>query len=136
MDILWQDRKRILGMPISFTKYTLTPRLVTQQKGLFTTVHDQVQLFRITDVRVTRTLWQKPFGCGTLILFSSDQSHPQFHIHWIKDPLKIKDMIMDQVALERRRNRVISNDMLLQGAEGREECPEPDGDVDAAGEGE
>lgn len=87
-------------------------------------------------MRVVRTLWQKPFGCGTLILFSSDQSHPQFHIHWIKDPLKIKDMIMDQVALERRRNRVISNDMLLQGAEGLEECPEPDGDVDAAGEGE
>lgn len=136
MDILWQDRKRILGMPISFTKYTLTPRLVTQQKGLLTTIHDQVQLFRITDVRVVRTLAQKLFGCGTLILFSSDQSHPQFHVHWVKAPLKVKDAVMEQVALERRRNRVISNDMLLQGSEGLEECPEPDGDVDAAGEGE
>ena len=56
MDILRQDRKRILGMPISFTNIPLTPRLVTQQKGLFTTVHDQVQLFRITDVRVTHAV--------------------------------------------------------------------------------
>ena len=27
MDVIWKDRKRILGMPISFTRYRLTEDL-------------------------------------------------------------------------------------------------------------
>ena len=124
MDILWRDRKRILGMPISFTQYALTPRLLTQRRGLFTTVHDEVQLFRVTDVKVVRTLGDKLFGCGTVILYSSDQSHPQFHIHRVKDCLRVKELIMERVAQERRRNRVIANDMLMNSEAAGEDCPD------------
>ncbi len=134
--ILWKDRRRILGLPISFTLYALTPQLVTQKKGLFNTVYDQVQLFRVTDVRVERTLGQKLFGCGTVILFSSDQSHPQFPIQWIKGPMAVKEKIMEQVALERRRNRVIANDMLLQNGDGLEGLPEEGEGEAQAPEGE
>lgn len=122
MDILWRDRKRVLGMPVTFTKYALTTRLVTQQRGLFTTVHDEVQLFRVTDVKVVRTLGDKLFGVGTVILYSSDQSHPQFHIHQVRDPLGVKAMVMERVGEERRRNRVIANDMLMNAGDMGEDC--------------
>ena len=31
---LWKDRKRILGMPISFTKYALTEDRIFMETGL------------------------------------------------------------------------------------------------------
>ena len=62
-EIIWSDRKRtIFGLPLSFTKYSLTNDRLFIQTGLFTTVEDEVRLYRIMDVKLTRTLGQKLFG--------------------------------------------------------------------------
>ena len=67
---LWHDRKRILGMPISFTRYQFDTERLTVAKGLLTTVVDEILLYRILDIKETRTLGQKIFGVGTIHIFS------------------------------------------------------------------
>lgn len=113
INALWSDRKRILGMPISFTKYTLGEDRLFCERGLLTTVHDEITLFRVRDVRVTRTLWQKIFGVGTVTVFSADKSNPQFPIESVKNPLGVKEALVKQVEDERRRNNIRSGEMIV-----------------------
>ena len=62
--ILWKDRKRILGLPISFTRYELTATRLTIRKGLFSTTTDETRLYRVLDTSLTRTLGQKSSVSG------------------------------------------------------------------------
>ena len=45
--ILWQDRKRILGMPISFTKYLIKNNRLYVSKGLFSTDENEILLYQM-----------------------------------------------------------------------------------------
>lgn len=129
-NIIWKDRRRYLGLPISFTRYSLSETRLFVEKGLFTTTHEELNLFRVRDVRVTRTLSDKIFGCGTVTLFSSDRSDPRLDILSVKKPMELKERLVALIAAERRKNRIRSSELMgnaddiaedLDGAEDMEE---------------
>ncbi len=70
-EVLWKDRKRVLGMPLSFTRYEVTADRLILHRGFFNSVTDEVLLYRIMDIRLARSLGQKLFGVGTVTLISS-----------------------------------------------------------------
>ena len=111
-DILWKDRKRYLGLPLSFTKYSLSDDRLFMEKGLFTTTLDEVQLYRVRDVRVVRTLGQKIFGVGTVHLISSDKSCPDLPLESIKNSVDVKETIVELVNKARVANQVRSSELL------------------------
>ena len=67
-----RERKRwtFFGLPFTFTTYTLTPKKLTVQTGLFTTAEDDILLFRIMDTSYRRTFIQKLFGLGNILVAS------------------------------------------------------------------
>ena len=111
-NLLWKDRKRYLGLPLSFTKYSLSDDRLFMEKGLFTTTLDEVQLYRVRDVRVVRTLGQKIFGVGTVHLISSDKSCPDLPLESIKNPIDVKETIVALVNKARVANQVRSSELL------------------------
>lgn len=108
----WQDTKRYFGAPISFTHYKVSDGRLYIQRGLLSTYHDEVMLYRIYDVKMVETLWQKLFGVGTVILYTSDASSTQKVVRLIniKNPLIVRDFISRRVELAREEKGV-------QGAE-------------------
>ena len=72
--VMWKDRKRFLGMPLSFTRYQLTPTRLTVSVGLFSTHIEETLLYRILDSNLQRNFWQKIFGVGTVMVFAGDRS--------------------------------------------------------------
>ena len=97
-DIIWKDRKRTLfGLPLSFTKYYLTEERLFVETGFFTTVEDEVRLYRIMDVKLTRTLGQKMFGVGTIQISSADKSMQDFEIKSVKKPKEVKETLSELV---------------------------------------
>ena len=62
---IWHDRKRILGMPISFTRYALSEDRLFLKRGFLNVRHDEIVLYRVRDLRVSVSLWQRIFGVGT-----------------------------------------------------------------------
>ena len=76
MAVLWKDRKRICGLPITFTKYRLEGERLYVTKGLLRTVEDETLLYRVLDISLERTLADKIFGVGTIVLHCADQTHP------------------------------------------------------------
>lgn len=113
MEYLWSDRKRtIFGLPLSFTKYSLTKDRLFIQTGLLSTKEDEVRLYRIMDISLTRSLGQKMFGLGTIHCCSADKTLGDFDIKNIKNPRNTKELIAELVEKQRDEKRVVSREFM------------------------
>ena len=106
MEYIWKDRKRWLGMPLSFTRYRLSEDRLFQSVGFFTIRDEEILLYRIRDINTTRTLWQRICGVGTVTVISSDKSMPTLVMKNVKNPLEVKEMLHSQVEEMKRQRRV------------------------------
>ena len=106
--MIWQDRKRILGLPLTFTQYALSEDRVFVQTGLLNTRFEEALLYRIQDISLTVTLGQRIFQVGTVTLLSSDKTTPRVALKNIRNPMDVKEMIHEQVEemKEARRMRL------------------------------
>ena len=110
---IWYDRKRTLfDLPLSFTKYELTDDRLFIEEGFFNTIYNEVRLYRITDVQLTRSLLQKMFGVGTIIVHSSDASLKNFEIKSIKNSNNIIEILSKQVEIQRKEHRVFAREIV------------------------
>ena len=103
---LWKDRKRHLGLPLSFTRYQLSEDRLFVSVGLLNIKDDEVLLYRVRDIDTQRSLWQRIFGVGTVTVMSSDKTMPTLVLKNIKDPLMVKELIHNQVEEMKIQRRV------------------------------
>ena len=106
--ILWKDRKRWCGLPWSFTRYSLVEKEGSWLKlftsiGLFSTVCDQINLYRIYDITVNRTLSNKIWGTGTITLHCNMNNVDQVNLIRVKDPYKVRAMLFELIEIERAK---------------------------------
>ena len=90
---LWTDKKRYFGLPWSFTGYSLSEDRLFEDRGLIFSKHNEILLYRVRDISVTISLWQRIFGVGTIRIFSADSSSPSLHIINVKNPMGVKELI-------------------------------------------
>ena len=112
---IWKDRKRILGMPITFTRYRLSEDRLFCEKGFLNIKQDEVLLYRVRDLQLNMSLGQRIFGVGSICVVSSDKSVPHLDLISVKNPREVKEMIHQSVeaAKDKRRMRT----MEIMGAE-------------------
>lgn len=115
-DILWQDRKRHFGLPISFTKYYIDNDRLYMQTGFLKTEINETLLYRIMDIKSTRSLGQKVFGVGTVTLNCADQTNPVLELKNVKNAKKVHRFISDIVEKERVNRNIAGREMV--GASG------------------
>ena len=112
---LWSDCKRVVffGLPLSFTKYRLTTNRLFVNTGFLTQREDEVRLYRITDVSLSRTLMQRVFGLSTIHCNSSDKTLGNFDIINIKDGEEVKEILSQSVESERIARRVSTRENMI-----------------------
>ena len=103
---LWKDRKRYFGLPLSFTRYSLSEDRVFSSVGFLSIKDDEILLYRVRDIDTRRTLWQRLFGMGTVTVASSDKTMPNLVLKNIKDPVMVKELIHQQVEEAKIKRRV------------------------------
>jgi len=135
--VLWRDRKRYLGLPISFTVYELNQDKLLVKKGLLNLQEDEIRLYRIRDVSLKQTLGERIFGVGTVCVSSSDSTLPHLDLAHVKNPSKVKDVLSHCVEESRRRNGIRSTELMNgpDGASDGELCTDGTAFVDADGDG-
>lgn len=115
-NLLWRDRKRnFLGLPWTFTVYMLDTGRLFIDTGFFNTTEDDIRLYRITDITLHRSLWQKIIGTGTIHCDSADQTMKNFDIKNIKKPYEVKEQLSELVEEARRKNRVYARENMYTG---------------------
>lgn len=111
-DTVWHDRKRILGMPLTFEKYSFSNDRIFVSKGMLSTKEDETRLYRVLDLAVTRTLFQKIFNVGTIHVTTSDKSLGKFAFYSVKNPRGVKEKLSELVETNRDKKRVTSREYM------------------------
>lgn len=106
MEHIWKDRKRFMGMPLSFTRYALSEDRLFLSQGFFSIKDEEVLLYRVRDINTRRTLWQRMFGMGTVTVVSADKSMPTLELKNIKNPLDVKELLHEKVEEMKMKRRV------------------------------
>lgn len=75
IEYIWKDRKRILGMPLSFTKYSLSEDRIFLETGLLNMNLEEILLYRVRDISLRISLGQRIFGVGTILAPIVGQEH-------------------------------------------------------------
>lgn len=117
MDTIWSDRKRHFGLPISFTKYSLSEDRLFRETGLLNLNEEEVLLYRVRDVSLSRSLWQRIFGVGTITVHSSDKTSPTLEVINVKDSKSVKELIFTNAEKAKEERRMRATELLDDGAE-------------------
>ena len=104
--ILWSDRKRYFGLPISFTKYEISDDRLFRTTGLLNLNYEEILLYRVRDLELSRSFGQRIFGVGSIKVCSSDKTHPEMYIINVKEPAAVKELLHEQVEAMKIRRRV------------------------------
>lgn len=91
--------------------YTLTDQRMTLQRGVFTHVTDNVELYRIKDYHLTQTLMQRMLGTGTIVLRTTTDSAPQVMLDGMNDSAALWERIRALVEARRDAKGVREIDM-------------------------
>ena len=117
IEYIWQDRKRYLGMPLSFTRYGMSDDRMFTSVGFLNIKDDEILLYRVRDIDTSRSLWQRLFGVGTVTILSSDKTMPTMVLKNIKNPVEVKEMIHSQVEEVKLKRRVRIGEIMGEGLE-------------------
>lgn len=120
----YKERKRIMffGLPWTFTTYEIADEVLTMKQGFLSRKENDCYMYKIQDVVLVRSLGERMFGIGTVICHTGDVTHPILELTHIKHAREVKDYILKQSEVERRRHRTMNT--LDIGAD----MPDLDGD--------
>ncbi len=104
------ERKRwlFLGLPFTFTKYIIKEEIITIDEGLLKTVENDCYMYKVQDVQHSASLAEKMFGLGTVTCFTGDTTHAQLILKHIKHSKAVKDFILEQSEVARRKRRTMN----------------------------
>ena len=125
MEYIWKDRKRFMGMPLSFTRYAMSEDRLFLSKGFLNIRDEEVLLYRIRDINTSRSLWQRLFRVGTVTALSSDKTMPTFIMKNVKRPLDVKELLHKQVEEMKIARRVRLGEVIADNYDA-----DGDGDFD------
>ena len=128
IEYLWKDRKRYLGLPLSFTRYRLSEDRLFCETGFFNIKSNEVLLYRVRDLQLNMSLGQRIFGVGTVCVISSDKSVPHLDLKNVKNPRRVKELIHQHVEEAKDKRRMRTTELV--GGEGGGEDFHDSADLD------
>lgn len=110
--VIWKDRKHFMWFPWSFTRYSADKNRLYEDVGLLNTRHDEVLLYRVVDISMTRSLAQKIFGTGTITLHTKVDTSPDIHLRNIKNCAEVNRLFSDMIEEARKQRQVVGKEFF------------------------
>lgn len=106
----FKEKKRwvFLGLPFTFTTYTVKEELITTQEGLLNRKENDCYMYKVQDVTLNTSLLERIFGLGTVLLNTGDTTHPKLELLHIKNARAVKDFILEQSEEQRLKRRTLN----------------------------
>ncbi|CDF44941.1 MAG: PH domain-containing protein [Lachnospiraceae bacterium] len=114
----FRERKRwvFFGLPFTFTIYTVKEEVLTVDTGFLSKEENDCYMYKVQDVTLKTSLLERIFGLGTIVCYTGDTTNPQLVMAHIKNARAIKDFILEQSEIARRKRRTMNT--LDIGADG------------------
>ena len=92
---------------LKMTRYEVSVERIEWSRGIFDRRVDNLDMFRVIDLRLRRSLLDCIFGIGTVGLITTDKTDPEFTFEKIRNSRKLYDAIKKASLDADRRNRVL-----------------------------
>jgi uncharacterized membrane protein YdbT with pleckstrin-like domain len=104
------EKKRWLffGLPMTFTKYIIKENVITIDSGFLKKVENDCYMYKVQDVELVLSFWERIFGIGTVICYTGDTTHPKLELEHIKNARAVKDYILEASEAARMKRRTIN----------------------------
>lgn len=102
-----KKRTKFLALPICFTTYTLTDEKLTITSGFLNITVDDAFMYKVQDVKLTKSLMERIFKLGTVTCYTGDTTHPELKLLHIRNASEIKDFLMNASEEARRKRRTL-----------------------------
>ncbi|MCR5626207.1 MAG: PH domain-containing protein [Lachnospiraceae bacterium] len=114
----WRDRRHIgIGLPWTFDVYSCDDTRLYIESGLLNSKKNEVRLYRILDLSLSRPFWLKILGLGVIKVNSSDKTVRDFELRNICHAEAVMDAISVAVEEERTKKRVGSREIINDSAD-------------------
>ena len=106
----FKERKRwlFLGLPWTFTIYTVKDDMITIDKGFLNKQQDDCYMYKVQDVELVRSFWERMVGLGTVRCFTGDTTDKELQIKHVRHAKEIKDFIFDASEKARIKRRTVN----------------------------
>ena len=106
----YTERKRwlFLGLPWTFTKYTVRDDMVTTDRGFFNKTEDDCYMYKIQDVKLQTSFWERLAGLGTVVCFTGDVTDQKLELVHIMHAKEIKNFILEKSEQARIKRRTLN----------------------------
>lgn len=109
--VLWQDKKRHFGLPLSFTTYAVIEKpghwaKLIIEKGFLTTHVEEIHLYRVDDIATYQGLGGKLFGTGNVTVYVKDATCNNVILINVQNPYEVRTMLNNIVERERSNKKM------------------------------
>lgn len=102
-----KQRTKFLALPICFTTYTISDEKITITSGFLNITVDDAYMYKVQDVKLTRSFMERIFNLGSITCYTGDTTHPELRLLHIKNANVIKDFLLEASEASRRKRRIL-----------------------------
>jgi uncharacterized membrane protein YdbT with pleckstrin-like domain len=88
-------------------RYKVTADRIEYESGIFSRKVDNLDMFRIIDIKLRRDFFDYIFGIGTVELATKDESHPKFVFKDVPDSRRLYDILKKASLGADQKQRVV-----------------------------
>lgn len=112
--VVWEGSPDPVLSPVAArtTKYTITTERLRFSSGMLGKKSESLELFRVKDVNVKRSIKQRARGRGDLTITSTDSTTPSFTLESIQDPESVAETIRSLAREARQRSGVRTQEFI------------------------
>lgn len=103
-----KKRTKWFGLPICFTTYTIDEEKINIRKGLINLTEDDAYIYKVQDVKLTKSMIERIFGLGTVICYTGDTTDPVLKLIHIKHSKEVKEYILKTSEEARIKRRTVN----------------------------
>jgi len=99
-----------LGLRAAYLKgihYAVSPDRIEWTRGLFSRKIDNIDMFRVIDIKLHRSILDCVTGVGTITVMTKDETDPTFRFEKVRNPRQVYDFIKRASLDADRRQGVI-----------------------------
>jgi len=113
-EIVEKKRWVLFGLPWTFTTYSINKDVLTIDTGLLNKQENDCYMYKIVDVKLTSTIFQRMSALGDVICYTGDTTNPEIVLKNIKNAKDVKNYILKNSEVARLKRRTLN--MLNIGA--------------------
>lgn len=106
----FQEKRRwgFLGLPFTFTRYLIKDEMITVQEGFLNRKENDCYMYKVQDVELRTSLWERAFKMGTVVCYTGDTTNRELQLVHIRNAKQIKDFILEASEQARLKRRTIN----------------------------